>query len=152
MIKQYVLISLVLLFTFAGFSQHQFIKLEPDQLSETNVKTAQDLAGKLLNGQKTGNIYLLNEEEATPEMVKGLTEAMQVSSYENIKQLFGDFVSLKFVEAWTLKTSEQYFVYRFKGSFSETKDTPEVRVVMNEAGKISGFWLRPWQDEMESDL
>ena len=152
MIKQSILIWMVLFLASAGFSQHTFIKVEPDQIPENNIKTAQDLAGKLLNGQKTGNIYMLTDQEATPEMVKGLTEAMQVASYESIKQLYGDFISLEFVETWTLQISEQYFVYRFKGNFSETKDTPEVRVVMNESGKISGFWLRPWKDDMESDL
>lgn len=152
MIKQSILIWMVLFLASAGFSQHTFIKGEPDQIPENYGQTAQDLAGKLLNGQKTGNIYMLTDQEATPEMVKGLTEAMQVASYESIKQLYGDFISLEFVETWTLQISEQYFVYRFKGNFSETKDTPEVRVVMNESGKISGFWLRPWKDDMESDL
>ncbi|MEZ5083269.1 MAG: hypothetical protein R2750_07450 [Bacteroidales bacterium] len=70
MIKQSILIWMILFLASAGFSQHTFIKVEPDQIPENNLKTAQDLADKLLNGQKTGNIYLLTNQEATPEMSK----------------------------------------------------------------------------------
>ena len=103
----------------------------------------------MLLGQKSGEIYILSEEEAIPEVAKGLTEGVQVSSYENISSMFGDYESMQFAEALTMKTDQFYTLYRFKGTFSETSEKPEIRVVLNKEGKLAGFWIRPWQDDLE---
>jgi hypothetical protein len=40
-------------------------------------------------------------------------------------------------------------VYRFKGTYSRTSEQPEIRVVFDSQGKISGLWLKPWRDEIQ---
>jgi hypothetical protein len=113
------------------------------------LRQATSLAEKLLLGQKTGNIYLLSEEEAIPEMSKGLTEGVQKSSYENIQSMFGDYESMQFAEAWEMEADQLYTVYRFRGTFDGTVEKPEIRVVLDKEGKLAGFWIRPWEDDLE---
>jgi len=133
-------------FSVYAFSQNEFQKLKNEEISQTDLRLATSLAEKLLAGQKSGKIYLLSEDEAIPQVAKGLTESMQISSYESIRALFGDYKSLNFAEGWQLNADQRYTIYRFRGDFSESQDRPEIRIVFNEAGKLSGFWIRPWED------
>jgi len=152
MTKKLYSIAVVLLISLSLFSQNQFQKINPENVSDSNLEIAKTIAEKLLEGQKSSYIYLLSDNEATPEMVKGLTASMQKSSYENIKDQFGDYESLEYIEAWKFITEEEYIIYRFKGNFSRSKDVPEIRVVMTTSSLISGFWLKPWKDEMQSEF
>lgn len=133
-----------------GTAQTTFEKINEEDLSQTNQRIATSLAEKLLLGQKKDNIYLLNEEEAIPQVAKGLTEAVQRSSYESIRAQFGDYQSMKFAEAWSLSTDQGVFtIFRFKGNFTDTSDKPEVRVVLDGESRLAGFWIRPWQDDLQ---
>lgn len=138
----------IICFSLFGFSQNQFSKISDEKLNNEELNQVSTLAKKLLEGQKSGNFYLLHENEASPEMVKGLTAQIQENSYENIKSQFGDYRSLEFAEAWNLNAGEEYTIYRFKGDFSETEDKPEIRLVVNSSGLIAGFWIREWKDDI----
>ena len=147
--KTMVTAALALAFTLGAIDQVSYQELDEGQIVQTELRQAISLAEKLLLGQKSGEIYILSEEEAIPEVAKGLTEGVQVSSYENISSMFGDYESMQFAEALTMKTDQSYTLYRFKGTFSETSEKPEIRVVLNKEGKLAGFWIRPWQDDLE---
>jgi len=149
--KILVLGSLFFAFAAYAFSQNEFQKIKNEEISQTDLRLAASLAEKMLAGQKSGKIYLLSEDEAIPQVVKGLTESMQISSYELIRVLYGDFESLNFAEGWQLNADQRYTIYRFRGNFSESEDRPEIRVVLNEAGKLSGFWIRPWEDNLNGN-
>lgn len=147
--KTLITAALVLAFTTGALAQVSYQKLDEGQIVQTELRQAISLAEKLLLGQKSGEIYILSEEEAIPEVAKGLTEGVQASSYENISSMFGDYESMQFAEALTMKTDQVYTLYRFKGTFSETSEKPEIRVVLNKEGKLAGFWIRPWEDDLE---
>lgn len=147
--KTLITAALVLAFTTGALAQVSYQKLDEGQIVQTELRQAISLAEKLLLGQKSGEIYILSEEEAIPEVAKGLTDGVQASSYENISSMFGDYESMQFAEALTMKTDQVYTLYRFKGTFSETSEKPEIRVVLNKEGKLAGFWIRPWEDDLE---
>ncbi|MCD4696963.1 MAG: DUF3887 domain-containing protein [Bacteroidales bacterium] len=143
----------VIFISFIGmsvFSQNQFQKLNEKSISETDMNFAVMMAKNLLEGQKSSNIYLLDEDEATREMVKNLTETKQTTAYEHIKDMFGDFESIEFTEVWESISDKTYTIFRFRGEFSESQEKPEIRIVLNEAGKLSGFWIRQWKDEPDN--
>lgn len=152
--KKRVVLSIILTALIGwGIAQNNFQKIEQEDVSQTELRMAISLAEKLLLGQKQGKIYLLSEGEAIPQVAKGLSQEVQVSSYESIQSQFGDFKSLKFAEAWTMDSEQGvYTIYRFKGVFSNTSDKPEIRVVFDEASKLAGFWIRPWEDDLQGRL
>lgn len=150
--KTITVIALITLSAFYCFSQNSFQELSEQDISQTELRTAISMAEKILLGQKSGNIYLLSEDEAIPQVVEGLTKEVQISNYETLYSMFGDYKSMEFEEAWKLNSDiGNFIVYRFKGIFSNTNDKPEIRLVYNEESKLSGFWIRPWEDDLQGN-
>lgn len=122
-----------------------------EKVSETDVDaqqkaTAQRMAARIYEGCVSGKHEPLGEEEAIPEMREALAPARLAGTCASIKGQFGDYQSLDYAETWRPK-SGPLKVYRFKGHFSKTAETPEIRVVMDGA-KLSGFWLKPWAETL----
>ena len=89
-------------------------------------------------------------DEFTTEMQKGLSPELQKQSFEQIRAIFGDYQGMTFVEALTARfLFPRGTVYRFKGTYSRASAQPEIRVVFDSAGKVSGLWLKPWKDEIQ---
>ena len=106
---------------------------------------AESIAIDILNSMKSG-VFIALGEEATLTMQKGLSPEKQKLSYEQIKGMFGDFESLYYYETCVPIEGESHNVYRFKGNFESA--SPEIRVVMNNDNKLSGFWIKPWKDTL----
>jgi hypothetical protein len=87
-------------------------------------------------------------DEFDSKMQQGLTPDLQRRAFYDVKRMFGDYSGMTFYEALT----QRFFggtVYRFKGSFSQgAGNQPEIRVVFDKQGKISGLWIKPWAEEM----
>ncbi len=124
-------------------------KADKKEASEVNrIELAENLSRKLLEAQKSGSYYKLSESEATPTMINGLNEYLQKSTYSQIKSMFGDFEDLKF-EALKIypKNGTSYDIFRFKGTFEKSNEV-EIRAVLYKEGKLSGFFLKPWNDKL----
>jgi len=122
-----------------------------EKVSETDVDgaqraTAQALATRVYDGCRSRSHQPLGEDEAIKEMRDALTPAKLASTCTSIASQFGDYQSLDYAETWK-PSSGSLRVYRFKGHFSRSTDTPEIRVVM-DGSKLSGFWLKPWADTL----
>ena len=124
----------------------QFEKVPEASVDVTQKAAAQALATRIYEGCRSGRHEPLGEDEAIKEMREGLSPAKLAITCASIKGQFGDYQSLEYAETWK-PSSGALRVYRFKGHFSSTTDTPEIRVVMDDR-KLSGFWLKPWADPM----
>lgn len=107
--------------------------------------TAESLAKRIYEGCRDARFEPLREDEAIPEMRDGLDPARQKSTCAAIQGQFGDFTSMDYAETWRQRGLR---IYRFKGHFSKSETTPEIRVVMDGSNKLSGFWLKPWSDDL----
>lgn len=149
MYKNIILLLVLASWSLIAFTQNDYVKISKDDISQTELRVAITLAEKILLGQKSGELYFPTEQEAIPEVVKGLTENVQTSSYETIQSIFGDYKSIKFAEAWSMKTNQgEYTIYRFRGNFTNGDAKPEVRVVLDSSTKLAGLWVKPWEDDM----
>jgi len=74
---------------------------------------------------------------------------LQKQAYQDIKGKFGDYKSLEYAETWEYSGSETMTIVRLKGLFSLENETPELRVVIDGANKVAGFWYKPWSDELK---
>lgn len=115
--------------------------------SSTELGFAKELANKILITQKEGSFYKLSNEEADPKMITGLNASVQKQSYTQIKSLFGDYKGLNFESLVHVSRSQKYSIYRFKGDFKSNTEV-EIRVVLNEKGKLGGFFVKPWSDKL----
>ena len=138
----------ILLILFLGLIScglnDKFEIIGSSKLDSKNVAFSKDLALKIMEGQKSGHYYILNETEAETEMVKGLTSDLQKNSYEEISKMFGAFDSIQFTEAWRQTNGDKNIIYRFKGYFNATTEHPEIRVVLSSKDKLTGFFIKPW--------
>ena len=85
-------------------------------------------------------------DEAREEFRKAHNDVdAQRTADKQIEASLGTFQSMTFSQALRTKDKKAQ-VYRFKGVFDKTPDPAEVRVVFDEQGKLSGFWVKPWKD------
>ncbi|MCA1960432.1 MAG: DUF3887 domain-containing protein [Desulfomonile sp.] len=124
-----------------------FLPIPPRQVDQAAKAKAQQAAERLLTGWREGKFAPL-PDEFTVEMAANFPPEDQQAAHNNLKALFGELRSLEFAEAVSSPTLAGHVIYRFRGKFSATDADPEVRVLMNNEGKIAGFWVRHWMDEV----
>ena len=122
-------------------------KLNDSELNAAKVEFARKFASDYLNKLKSGSYYNFQDEAIDP-LKNQLTENTQKLIYKQLKMQFGDFQSLEFAEAFSPDNNPAIVIYRFKGKFDKANENLEIRVVLNEAGKIAGFWIKKWLDEL----
>jgi hypothetical protein len=86
----------------------------------------------------------------TAKMREALTPQNQKKFYEQMRRTYGDYRELVLVEAVMPRF---YFprmtVYRFKGTFSNTSHRPEIDIVFDRTGKVSGLMFREkWKNKI----
>ena len=123
-----------------------FERVPEPQVDLQQKAAAQRIASRIYEGCVSGKHEPLGDDEAIPEMRDAFSPAKLTATCAAIKTQFGDYQSLDYAETWKPR-SGSIKVYRFKGHFSKSTDAPEIRVVMDGA-KLSGFWLKPWSDEL----
>lgn len=124
----------------------RFSRIPPDRVDQQRRSAAESFARRYEEARAQGTFEHLGPE-ATDEMRTSLTVHKQKDSQAAIAATFGEYRSLEYVEAWRANASPESTIYRFRGTF--TKGKPEIRVVHDRAGKVSGFWLKPWHDSLE---
>ena len=127
-----------------GTAAPQTIASAPVQ-SEQHHQAAQ-LATQILQAHEQGRFEALGTE-ATESFRKAFTTEVQRHSYQQLRQLFGTFEGLDFVETRSIESQPHLLIYRFRGRYSTA--SPEVRVVLDQDGKLTGLWIKPWQDQMQ---
>jgi hypothetical protein len=139
---------LLLGLSFQTVAASDFMPIAPDKLNQVSRDKAQQVATDLLAGWRDGKFRKLTGDFTT-EMIAKLPPEDQKKAYDALRSLFGDFRSLKFVEAASSPQIPGYTAYRFKGTFSAVEANPEVRVMLDGEGKVAGFWVRHWMDEIQ---
>ncbi len=107
---------------------------------------AAQLATQILQAHEQGRFEALGPEEATESARKAFTAEFQRYLHQKSRQLFGTFEGLDFVETRSLESQPHLLIHRFRGRYSTA--SPEVRVVLDQDGKLAGLWIKPWQKQM----
>lgn len=135
--------SMSLLLSLFSCAQ-DFQKLSETKIDANEKQIAENFAIHYLSQLRDGEYYTFTDE-AIEVFAAQLTEQNQKAGYQQVKDKFGDYESLSFAEAW-IQPKQGITIFRFKGKFSNSVKQLEVRVVLDKAGKIAGFWIRPWSD------
>lgn len=150
-ISKAVLCSIAVILFFGELSQASsllFIKVPEDKINPEYVAKSRQIIDSLYAKWQQGKFEPLSDE-FTPEMQRGLTPQMQHQSFEQIRSIFGDYQGMELVKV--LKPRFLFprgTIYRFKGIYSKSQQ-PEIRVVFDSSGKVSGMWLKFWRDELQ---
>jgi hypothetical protein len=123
----------------------EFERLPDGAVDAAQRRLAEGFARGYLERVRAGRFEPLGDE-ATAEMRAAVTPDRQKESYEVLVANAGGYESLAYVETWRGRSSGNT-IFRFRGRFG--KGAPEVRVVLDPAGRVGGFWVRPWKDGIE---
>jgi hypothetical protein len=140
-----VIVLALSILTFIGCSP-QFSKLPESQVDRDARANAESLATSILASYEAENYRPLGDE-ATDAMRLALTVEKQKEAHASVKNVYGAFKSLEYAQTW-VNPDKTIYVYRFRGNFEAADKAPEVRVVFDKAGKLAGFWIRPWNDSL----
>jgi hypothetical protein len=133
----------------AGASSALFKNIPPSDVNTDQVEQGSRIVTSLYARWQVGAFEPLSDQ-FTAEMQKGLTPQLQEQAFHQIRNMFGDFQDLTFVEAMTARFFfPRGIIYRYKGTYSRTSEQPEIRVVFDATGKVSGLWIKPWKDELQ---
>lgn len=110
---------------------------------------AAQLATRILEGHEQGRFEALGPEEATEGFRHGFTAEAQRQNHQTIRQLFGAFEGLDYIETRFMDSQPHLLIHRFKGRYGAASNVPEVRVVLDRDGKLAGLWIKPWQEQMQ---
>ena len=128
-------------------SENPFEQVAEANIDQQRLQFAKEMAFKLLSAQKQGGYYELSNEEATDQMIVGLDEGIQKQSYATIKSLFGDFEDMELDHVLATNKETGYEIYRFRGVFERPAQV-EIRSVLDAQGKLAGFYVKPWKDQL----
>lgn len=120
-----------------------YMALPEAKVNKAQKDAVQKAATALMTSWSQGKFQPL-PDSFTAQMQKDLSPEAQKVTYEKVKKTFGDFISMTFAEAGTSPKVPGAVIYRFKGTFAKSKEKQEVRVVVNDKGKIAGFFVLKW--------
>jgi hypothetical protein len=130
-------------------SSFLFSRIPDSQVDTAQRDKAERIVEALYEKWQAGQFEPLSDE-FTAEMQKGLTPQLQEQAFRQVKGMFGDFNGMTFVEVMTARfIFPKGTIYRFKGSYSQSSEQPEIRVVFDSDGKVSGLWIKPWKDDIQ---
>jgi hypothetical protein len=142
------LMILVLTLATAAWAQPRFRPVPSEHVNVEERDRASQVADSILKKWQSEKFELLPDTFSVP-MRQGLTPDAQRSSVQRTKDLFGDYKGISFAEAVVSTDMPNLTVYRFRGTFSKSDEKPEIRVVVENGGKVSGFWIKPWADQLQ---
>jgi hypothetical protein len=121
-------------------------KLPEDQVNTALRDASQGFAADYLEQRKAGRFEVLGNQ-VTDELRAALTPQLQRESHAAITAEVGDYESMTYVETYRITGEPGTMIFRFRGDF--TRGRPEIRVVRDAEGKVSGFWIKPWRDRFD---
>jgi len=145
--KNALLIVTSFLIITPSFSQG-YEKLSEDKVDQNKVTLAKNFADKYFCASRDGKTYEF-KDEATEILSQRFTPEVQKQVYQDIQGKFGDYKSLEYAETWKHSGTETFTIVRFKGIFSKSNEIPEIRIVLDQANKVAGFWYKPWIEELK---
>ena len=141
-----LLSGVFLLISFA-LSGQDFKKIDEKDLDLKQKEFARKFATDYFSRQISGSSYQFRTDEATDDIIKFLTPEKQKEVYNQLKSAFGAYKSLDYSQAW-LESNSNVRIYRFKSLFGDSNQM-EIRVVVNDKGKIAGFFIKPWAETLQ---
>jgi len=124
----------------------KYAKVPDDEVDADARAEAEKLASGILGAWKEERFEGLGEDSAEPLRTK-LDADRQREAHGAVKEAFGDYEALEYVETWKPRNGAALRIYRFRGTFSGAA-RPEVRVVLDAQRRLSGFWVKAWATEV----
>ena len=150
-----ILLSLLLLLSCKSKTAVQ----KPDEIKTTKVSLSAinenqkdksyELGKRILMACNTSKFKPFNSSEATPSVIKNMTQDRLTKTCLKFRLKYGDFKDLQLVEAY-INEKENTTIFRYKALYEKKIANKEFRIFMNNKNQISAVksldWVATFQD------
>jgi hypothetical protein len=126
----------------------KFLKLENSSIPEMQKNKAYELGKRILMTCNTSKFKPFNENEATPSVIKNMTQERLTKTCLKFKLRYGDFKDIELVSVYKIK-SDNTTLFRYKALYEKKIANKELRVSLNENNQISAIQSLDWSDTFE---
>ncbi len=123
----------------------KFLKLENSSIPEMQKNKAYELGKRILMTCNTSKFKPFNENEATPSVIKNMTQERLTKTCLKFKLRYGDFKDIELVSVYKIKT-DNTTLFRFKALYEKKIANKELRVTLNESNQVSAIQSLDWTD------
>ncbi len=123
----------------------KFLKLENSSIPEMQKNKTYELGKRILMTCNTSKFKPFNENEATPSVIKNMTQERLTKTCLKFKLRYGDFKDIELVSVYKIKT-DNTTLFRFKALYEKKIANKELRVTLNESNQVSAIQSLDWTD------
>lgn len=122
-----------------------FIKIDNNTIDDLKKKKAYELGKRILMTCNISKFKPFNEIEATPSVIKNMTQERLTKTCLKFRLRYGDFKDLDLVEIYKNK-EENNTVFRYKALYEKKIANKELRLFMNKQNQVSLVQSLDWVD------
>jgi membrane-bound metal-dependent hydrolase YbcI (DUF457 family) len=117
-------------------------RIRPPEVDQVQLRQAERAWNTLFEKWRSG-IFEPVSNEYSEKMRAALTPQFQKGLFRQFEENFGEYQKITFVEAIKGRFGfPQILLYQFKASFSKRPHQPEIGILFDSNGKISGFQIK----------
>lgn len=118
----------------------------PSSLDKVYIDNATKFAKTQFESCMTGKFVPITKEIATPRITRSWNENEERETCKEINRRFGDLIELKIAQTAVYKN--EYYIYRYKATYSKLDKPAEIRVYTTLDHKIDGYIIKEvWLDK-----
>ena len=143
------LLTVVIMSALLISCKTEFKKLPENKTDKSKIESVTEIAISYFTALKNGKAYDF-ENNAEKDFKEKMTPNFQKETYRQIKNIVGNFESLKYSGTWVEKDNTNLQIIRLKGKFEKHIKPLEIRIVVNNSNKITGLWVKPWKNNLNN--
>ena len=129
-------------------SKAEILKLPFSEVSEIQKNKAYELGKRVLITCNTSKFKPFNESEAIPTVIKNTTLEKLTKICTRYRQHYGTFKDIELVEIYKNHT-DNTTIFRYKALYTKKVANKELRLFMNEDGKVSAIKSMDWANTFQ---
>ena len=126
-------------------TEAKYLKLDNSSISDMQKNKAYELGKRILMTCNISKFKPFNENEATPTVIKNMTQERLTKTCLKFKLRYGDFKDIELVSVYKIKT-DNTTLFRFKALYKKKIANKELRVTLNESNQVSAIQSLDWTD------
>ena len=126
----------------------EILKLPFSEVSEIQKNKAYELGKRVLITCNTSKFKPFNESEATSTVIKNTTLEKLTKICTRYRQYYGTFKDIELVEIYKNYT-DNTTIFRYKALYTKKVANKELRLFMNEDGKVSAIKSMDWANTFQ---
>lgn len=120
--------------------------LAAPEINAAQKAKAYELGKRVLQTCNTSRFKPFNSSEATESVIKNTTQERLSRTCQKFRFKYGRFEDIKLVEVLRDREASTT-IYRYKAEYQYKQTTKELRVVINNEGKVSAIQSKDWKDQ-----